>query len=325
MVKKLFGTLKKFLPLIGVALFFYLIYNLGVQDILNALFSIPPTYIVLASLLTIPRVLIRNYAWILIQKEQKIHLSFFRSLKIFLMGYFYGSVTPGYIGQLMRVPYMKERTGEPYGKLFVNSVIETILHTLSLYGMMIIGAILVFGSFPELFYITGTWVVGLGLILIYFIKRERGEKIFSFLIRNTIPKKFRDKSNKFVNTFYRDFPQLKRLLLPLFIGIFTWIIIFTQEYIIILALGLNIPYLYFLLLFPIANTAGFIPITFAGLGTREAVSILIFTTLFSVADHEVFVFTLVGFLITDILTGFVGFLLTLTETRAKINSIKIVD
>ena len=117
--------------------------------------------------------------------------------------------------------------------------------------------------------------------------------------------------NKFVNTFYADFPKIKKLIAPFILGIFTWIIIFSQEYIIVLALGLNIPYIYFLLLFPIANTAGFIPITFAGLGTRELTTVVIFSTLFTVGKEEILVVSLLGFIITDMCTGFIGFLVSL--------------
>lgn len=317
MARKIFKQAKKFLPLIGIVIFVYIVYNLDIEKIIVVFLSINPIFIICSLTLTIPRLIIRNTAWQIIQKEQKITISFFQSLKIFLIGYFYGSITPGYIGQLMRVPYMKEKTGAPYGKLFVNSLMETIIHTLSLYGMMFIGALLVMGVLPELLYISGIWVVLLAIILFYFIKRERGEKLFHFLIHYLIPKKLKTNLYRFVDTFYTDFPEIKKLLLPLILGIFTWIIIFSQEYIIVLALGIDIPYLYFLLLFPIANVVGFIPITFAGLGTRELTAIFLFSTLFGVGEEEVFVFTILGFVITDIFTGFIGFILSLTETKKR--------
>ena len=315
MNKKILNRAKKFLPLIGIIIFIYIIYSLNFEKIIDAFVSIHPFFIIISLSLTLPRLIIRNYAWQLIQKEHKIKLSYFQSLKIFLIGYFYGIITPSYVGQLMRVPYMKEKTGEPYGKLFVNSIFETVIHTLSLYGMMVVGALLVIQRSPELFTITFIWVLILGIILLYFIKKERGEKVFFYLIKLLIPKSFRTNFNKFVSTFYIDFPKIRRLILPLIVGLFTWIIIFSQEYVFVIALGADIPYIYFLLLFPIANTAGFIPITFGGLGTRELTSIFLFSTLFNIQDEKIFVFTLVGFIITDIFTGFIGFILSLTESR----------
>jgi len=314
--KNIFKHAKKFLPIIGVIILIYIIYNLDIEEIKTAFLSIKPIFIILALSLTLPRLLIRNYAWQLIQKEHKIKLSYFQSLKIFLIGYFYGSITPGYIGHLMRIPYMKEKTKEPYGKLFINSTIDSIVHTFSLYGMVIIGAFLLIEKFPEILPIAIAWVIILVIIVIYFIKKERGEKLLYKLIKYFIPKKTKPNLNRFVKTFYNDFPSIKKMILPFVLGIFTWIIIFSQEYIIVIALGLDIPYLYFLLLFPVANVVGFIPITFAGLGTRELTAIVIFSTLFAVSEEKIFVVSLVGFVITDIFTGFIGFLATLTEAKS---------
>ena len=317
MTKKIFKYAKRLLPLIGIIIFVYLIYRLDIEDIIDAISQISPFYIVLSLVLTIPVVIFRNYAWQLILKEQKIEVSFLTSLKILLIGYFYGTITPGYLGQVMRVPYLKERTGDPYGKIFINVFIETAIRTLSLYVMMVVGALLIIGLFPELFHITFAWIVIFTIILLYFIKKERGEKLLCFLIQYFIPKRAKSHFNRFVDTFYQDFPKIRKLIFPLFLGGFTWIIIFTQEYLIVLGLGLDIPYFYFLLLFPIANTAGFIPITFAGLGTRELTAIFIFSTLFFIAEEKIFVLSILGFLITDISISFIGFLLSLTETRKE--------
>jgi len=326
MGKKIFKSLKKCLPFIGIIILIYIIYTLDIEKIKDAFFSIHPLYIIIGLSLTLPRLLIRNYAWQLIQREQKINLEFYESLKIYLIGFFYGSFTPGYLGQLMRIPYMKEKTGVPYGKLFVNSTLEVVIHTISLYGMILLGAFLVIGENPDLFYLCTIAITIMILILVFFVKKERGEILFYGLIKYFIPKKFKHHLNRFVDTFYTDFPQIRRLMLPLILGIFTWIIIFSQEYMVVIALGLDVPYFYFLLLYPLANLIGFIPITFAGIGTREAVAIFLFYTVcqFNVLEEEILVVSLVGFFITDVFTGILGFLASLTETRPKKGTMELL-
>jgi len=133
LTKQIFKYAKKILPFIGVILLIvYILLKEDINEIKNAFLAIHPIYIILALTLTIPRVLVRNTAWQMMLKEQKIYIGYWKSLKIFLIGYFYGSFTPGYLGQLMRIPYLKEKTREPYGKLFVNSTIETTVHTTSI-------------------------------------------------------------------------------------------------------------------------------------------------------------------------------------------------
>ena len=315
---KLFKYLKKILPFIGLIFFIiFIVLNLDFVEIKEAFLRVSPIFIFISLLLTIPGLIIRNYAWQIVLKEQVINISFFQSLKIFLIGYFYGSFTPGFYGQLMRIPYLKEKTGQPYGKLFVNTFIEITMRGFSVYIMILIGAIFFLSSIKEIFYVILIWFIIFSSIIFYFIKKERGEKIFLLFVKYFIPKKFKDSVNDFIVTFYNDFPRIKILILPVFLSVITWFLIFTQYYIFVIALGLQIPYIAFLFLFPIANVAGFIPITIAGIGIREITAITIFTAIYNVSKEEILVLSLLGFIIIDIVTAIVGFLLSLTETIDK--------
>jgi hypothetical protein len=312
---------KIILPFLGLALFGYLIYTLGVNTIISVFLTIDPRYVLAALAITPPLLVIRVYAWKLIASEQHITLGFGRMLKVFLIGVFYGTPSPGYFGQLMRVPYLKEETGQPYGKLFVNTVLETFIHTLSLYGMMVVGAVLVASLLPELLWFTALWLTAALAIFVFLLERRRGDLVFKTLIRFGIPRTVRAHASAFTETFYQDFPRLRSLLLPLVLGAITWLMMFSQEYLIALSMGLDIPYLPFLVLFPIANVVGFIPISIGGLGTREAAAIFIFTSLFAVTEQQVFVLSLAGFMVTDVVLAVIGFFLSLTEARQKLQPV----
>ena len=318
MEEKIIKFIKKFLPLIGIIILIIIVINLDLEKIKSAFLSINPIFIILSMSLLLPLMIIRTFTWQIILKEQKIKLTFYQSLKIYMIGFFYSSITPGFLGHIMRIPYIKEKTNEPYGKLFVNIFIDTTIRTISEFLMILIGTLIIFGFFPEIFLIFIIFFTIIGLILYYFIKKERGQKFFHGFVKYLIPKKLKDNSYKFVDTFYHDFPKISILIIPLILGIIVWILVFSQEYIIVYAMGINIPYFYFLLLFPIANIAGYLPITIAGLGLREFTSIMIFSTLFGVAKEEILVFTLIGFVVTDVFQGFIGFLFCLTET-GKVN------
>lgn len=314
--KILINYFKKVMPLVGIIILIYLIINIGTDKIITTFLKISPIYFLIAAVLTLPRVLIRNVAWQRILKLQEIKLSYFESLKIFLIGYFYGSVTPGYLGQLMRIPYMKEKTAQPFGKLFVNNIVETAIHTLSLYCLMIIGAVLIVEYVPEALPFAIIFFIVTIIIYWFFIKKERGEKTFHLLIKFLIPKKLKHYFFKFADTFYTDFPNVTKLVVPFLLGIPTWIIIYSQIYILGLSIDLGVPYFVFLSLYPIANLIAFIPITASGLGTREATLIFLFS-FFGVSPEKAVVVSLAGHLLTDVLTGFYGFVISLYESRIK--------
>jgi len=321
-VKRDFFTyLRRLLPIIGIIILIAIVLLLDINKITESFLSIDPKYIIIALSFTIPKILLFGISWKVLLNEQSIKLSFLLTMKIYLIGVFYGSFTPGFLGHLIRAPYVKEKTNEPYGKIFVNMYMEVALRTIALFLMIMIGTILLVGTYPEFFIVTILIFIATLIIYIYIIKKERGEKLFNFLIKYLIPRRFKDQLYRFIETFYNDFPRLRILAYPLIIGFCIWLVTFTQEYIMVMALGLDIPYILFLVLFPIANIAGYLPIAFGGLGTREFTSILIFTTLFSVSPEDVLVFTLMGFVVTDIAMAIIGFFLSLTETKKHIPSV----
>jgi uncharacterized protein (TIRG00374 family) len=77
-------------------------------------------------------------------------------------------------------------------------------------------------------------------------------------------------------------------------------------------------------LYPIATTIAFIPITSGGLGTREAALIFLFS-FFGVSPEKVLVISLAGYLLTEILTGFYGFIISIVEainSRRNLSELK---
>ena len=312
------------MPILGIILLIIIILFLDVNKIIDSFLSIDPKFTIIALSLTLPKILLYGISWKVLLNEQRIKLSYIQTVKIYLIGVFYGSFTPGFLGHLIRAPYVKEKTNEPYGKIFVNMYMEVALRTIALLLMIIIGTLLLIGTYPELFIFSIAIFITTLVIYIYIIDKVRGERLFNFLIKYFIPKRFKEHLFRFIKTFYNDFPRLRILAFPLIIGFFIWLITFSQEYLMVMALDLNIPYLFFLVLFPIANIAGYLPITFGGLGTREFTSIIIFTTLFSVTAEDVLVFTLLGFIITDITMAIIGFFLSLTETKKHLTDIEIL-
>ena len=325
MIENIFRHAKKILPFIGIVILLYLIFTSDIEKITDNFWKIfsNPIFFVIALSLLLPRVLVRNYAWQFILKEQKIQIGFWKSLKIFLIGFFYCSVTPGYVGHVMRIPYLKEATNEPYGKLFVNTIVELVIRSFSNNWIITMGLVFLLAALPGYGNIMFIWIAYIVIslsLLIYLIKRERGEKLLLFLIRLPIPiyKRYRTSFEKFVATFYNDFPRVRILILPFLLGIITWVIGFAQEYMFVLALELPIPFLEFMLLFSIANVVGFLPITFAGLGTREYTATFIFTSLYAtVSQEEILLVSLLGFFVVDVFTGLVGFVLSLIDAREK--------
>jgi len=302
--------IKKILPIIGIALFFYLIYTTGLQRIAATFMKISPLHIVAVILLSIPVVLINNFQWQLILKKHKIKISYIESLKISIVSVFYGAVTPGKIGTYVKIYYLKEKTKQPYGKLFTNALIFSVITYITLFCFLIIGSLFFISKIPVMLPIVIIcFTIFIALIVILY-KKERGEKIFKLLLKLTISKKLKKLFSKFLKTFYDDFPKLKGLILPLLIDFPAIALSYTQIYIIALSLGIRIPYYEFIFICPIITIATLIPFSPGALGIREA-SVMGMLSFYGVAPEVAFVLSLASFLTIRIPKTILGSLIAL--------------
>lgn len=308
---KLIRLLKRLIPLIGFLILFYLILEIGLDKILDSFLKLSPIAIILSAILTFPRLIVRNIAWQMICKKHKLRINFWDSLKFLLIGYLYAVVTPSYVGHLVRIPYIKEVTKEPSGKIFTNILIEVILRSFSLYILMLAGAALLFRKQPEILYVVSIYVA-IALSIYWFFSNPKRGKIALKILAKIFPKKRRDFAIYVIETFYKDFPEIKSLILPLILGGVTWLIAILQLYIIALSLDIEIPFHIFLVIYPLANAAGFIPISSGGIGTREAVVVFLLS-FFNISPERSLVLSLCGFFITDVLTGMYGFVISILE------------
>ena len=87
-----------------------------------------------------------------------------------------------------------------------------------------------------------------------------------------------------------------------------WVVLYLSIYFIGLSLGINISFLIFLAVMPIATLVGYIPITISGLGTREAVLIGLMG-LFAVESTKVLSMSLLNIFIGGIIPSIIAIFL----------------
>ncbi len=314
---KTIKILKKIMPIIGIILFIYIIINTGIDNIATTLSKISPLLLIIAAAITIPKILMHNAQWQIILKKQKINISFLKTLKISLIGKFYALTTPGSTGYYFRIFYVKEHTNEPLGKLFVNTFITGVVNTVSLYIMMVIGALTLAEQYPLAFYGAIIFLLTHAILFIYFIKKERGEKIIKIFIKYLTPKKFKNHLNNFTDTFYKDFPKIQDLISPFIIGIILNLLGFIQVYILALSLGITqIDFLPFIAIMSIVYLVAMVPITIGGFGTREAAMIFLFS-LYGVAPEKAVALSIARYFIFGMLPSLYGLVLALSEASDK--------
>ncbi|HEY9699239.1 MAG TPA: lysylphosphatidylglycerol synthase transmembrane domain-containing protein [Trichocoleus sp.] len=193
-------------------------------------------------------------------------------------------VLPSKMGDIAKAYFMRDR-GHLSGALALSLVVfEKTCDMLSLLLWCAFGLLL----YPQKDWLFGvmTLTVAIGLILgLALIGLPRFAQSFFDLMQSIAPKKMRAKLGKLSYSWqemHRYFWQDKRQLFTITItSIFIWFLHLLQIWLFILALKAWTPFLVNLALSPLAILAGLMPLTFAGVGTRDAALILFYQPYFN--------------------------------------------
>lgn len=211
-------------------------------------------------------------------------LGFGEANRLILAASVLNMVLPSKMGDIAKAYFMKER-GHLNGTLSLSLVVfEKACDLLSLLLWCTFGLML----YPQkdwLFWLmTGSVTFGLvvGLLL---LSSRQFTQLFFVLGKAVAPKKLCSKLEnlraswgQMHNYFWRDKRQLLKIAST---SIFIWFLHLLQIWFFILALKAWTPFLANLALSPLAILAGLLPLTFAGVGTRDAALILFYQPYFS--------------------------------------------
>jgi uncharacterized protein (TIRG00374 family) len=305
---------KKFLPVIGIILLIYILWRFNLEKILSVFSGINPLYIVLC-FLTLPIVLVVvNIEWQMILKRQCIHVSFTYSLKNFLIGYFYGFITPGGFGAYLRALYLKHESKAPLPKCLSNIITFDTIDYITLFILGAIGGLFLLGRYPYLFLFILILLFTITILFILFLRQKTSKPLFQRLLHTQLFQLIQRYMGEPIDSFYEDLPSFKSLLLPFFFSFFAWGVFFTTMFFIAQLFDIYVPFVTFLFMVAIAATIATIPISIYGLGTRDAILVALLSV-YNVPPENCISFTLFWFTVFWITPSIIGAFITALESK----------
>lgn len=315
-------TIRRYLPIIGIAIFIYLLIKLDVTKIAKELNNLNINYIGISIIVILIYFIFQTLKWFVLAKRQKINLSFGEAYKINFISNFYGFITPGKIGTAIRTDYLKKK-GTETGKGISNFVLDKVLDFVSLFVLMILFGFSIYKKIIP----NGEWYILIGsfilLIILFLIFYNKNSCKFCLgpIYRKLIPDKFKEKSRTLFHSFYEDIPSIPFLLMALIINLAAWVINYLNIYLIGLALGININFIYFLIILPIATLIAQIPITINGFGTRELTLIGLFGVL-GIEATKVFAMSILSIIIVNVIPSIIAIIFVLKDKKNEIHDVK---
>lgn len=210
-------------------------------------------------------------------------LGFGEANRLILTASVLNMVLPSKMGDIAKAYFMKER-GNISGSLSLSLVIfEKACDLLSLLLWCVFG--LIFYSQHNWLFWVMTASVSLGLILgVLLLASQQFVQVFFDIGKLILPKlsskleKLQSSWRQMHNYFWCD---KIHLLIIVATSIFIWFLHLLQIWLFILTINAWTPFLANLALSPLAILAGLLPLTFAGVGTRDAALILFYQPYFN--------------------------------------------
>ncbi|MEJ2721549.1 MAG: lysylphosphatidylglycerol synthase transmembrane domain-containing protein [bacterium] len=301
------------LPLIGLAIFVWIIRGIGVDKILDAFRNVDPRKLAAFPIFTVFIFWIRGLRWWLLMRVVGIEYTQWRSAVVWSIGFFAAAITPGKVGDALRAFYLSRETGRNFGESFVTVFVDRLMDL----GTVLIAGVITLLIFSYYYIdLPSVWLFVIVVLAVFggiYLVLHRGlmKKLIGPAVKLVVPERYRGMLGAHVHGFYdslADYPRQWRLTLAAYglcLGFWTGVIVLA--YSVTQLLGIDISFGYVVLMMPAVTLVEILPISISGLGTREA-SVIFFFSLVGLSSAEAVGFSITYLLIGTYLTALVGFI-----------------
>lgn len=262
--------------LIGLSVFAYIITIIDFRKLSFIINDLKWGYLFIAAGFMFLQILIKSQRWRSINKMMNIKIPFFNTIKISTTAGLLGSVTPGRLGELTKVKFIKNYSTNNMS-IWIGVILDRLFDLILLIVIGIISLFLLtqLVSFKLKLYVTSAIMVfSLSIFIIFFRYFENVillmlKKIISVETLYTIKSRYHEFLNKFQIIFKKFFLQGL---------IYTGISFITQCLIslfIVYSMGMQVPIHFIIILISLSALVSLLPISLGGFGTREGIYILL--------------------------------------------------
>ncbi len=305
--------LQIFLPVIGIVLFLYIIWNMNLLEILSILKNTDMFYLSISIIFIVPIIAVKAFKWKMLMKVYNIDYPFIKSIGAWLVGYSVSLITPGRLGDFYRAYYLREKTS--LGKSLTTVMVDRIIDVIVLFSLALIG-IVFFASFYAGYFdlLLSVVVIFILFLLFVFLLTRKGFviRILRPFFRAMIPDRYKPKLGTVFNDFYKGLGIMRNrktiIIVSTVLGIIAMLLTIFQYYLMALALNITLPFQFLLMITPITMLLEALPVSLSGIGTRDAALVLFFAFIHLTAESAIS-FSLVILFVGHILLGIIGMLI----------------
>jgi len=241
---------------------------------------------------------IKSYRWRILIQNEGVNYSAYKSFGAYMSSDAIGIITPGRIGEIARLYYVRQETPISFYAAFKTIVSDrifdfTMLGWFGLSGMLFYFKS--FGDYPGIYYATG-------VLLLFIVGYIITIKFLAFILQYQ-----RAKRLPIIRFVYESFLAVisSKSILMWVITVLAYSMYFGFSWLIMKALHLSPSYIDVVFIMSIMSLSTIIPLSVAGFGTREATLVMLFSY-YGLASETAISFSLFHFSAFFLWGGLIG-------------------
>ncbi len=285
------NCLKKYSFFLGLILFVLIVSKLNPAEIFKNIREINLWFLLLASLLLFPALILKTYCWNYIKRKQGINYSLKDSFLMYCSGLYIGLLTPGRVGEVVKAFYLK-KDGHSLGKSLTSIFLDRLSDLVFLLVFACLGSLFFLTLLEKQFLILVLGLVILTGLLIIAIKTKLARWFLNKIFVVFVPAKYQQSCKINFQDFINDLKiyNLKSYSVIMSITALSWFVYFFQMYILAQGVGIHISPYYLSIVATIVGLVTIIPASISGIGTRDA-ALIIFLSPLLILREQIIVFS----------------------------------
>ena len=262
-----------------------LYWQIDIAELTAVLFQSDSVWLIAGLGMVIPITMLTamRFVWMAPSKNQ---ISYLESLRLILAASLMNVVLPSKMGDVAKSVFMTSKDGLSNVQALSLVMFEKISDFLALLFWCVFGLFL----FPHdhwllwglAIIILAGLVFGIAMLIsVHFV--QRFFRVICILVPVRLEKKIARLEEGWIEMNHHIYGQKARFVGIMFYSIFLWLLHMVQFWLFIQALNVFVPFIDNLALTPLAILIGLMPFTFAGIGTRDAAFVFIYSSYFTAA------------------------------------------
>lgn len=264
---------RRWLPrLLGPIVLGIILLRLDLADIVQALERASTAVIALACVVVLPVFPLRSWRWRLLLESQGTKLGAIETLNAYAFSIVVGAATPGRIGELVKISYLRRRRVPTTVALLTVGVDRILdLFFVIFVGLAALAAFAGGRTRAVLLLALVATAVACAAALRYALS-PHGRRTARRFLALILPERWSQQSLAALETLFARMTALPRSTLAAagFLTALAWLATYLSLYLCAIALGLEIPFLDLCGVTAVSSLVSFLPISILGLGTRDA-------------------------------------------------------